>query len=151
MPRPSKLGPYKIVGFAIEIEYYNILKELALRSGVTVSELLRKIVYDYLREHGLMEAEIIASDGGINTLSALEQKMLSVQLKDLINELERIVKSLQSMPKKARGTITWYDKVTRLDNGINKALALLKRLGVPSDNLIKRLNKIIEFRETINK
>jgi len=151
MPRPPKLGAYKIIGVPIEIEYYNILKELSRERGIPMAELVRNIIYKYLEKQGLRKAEVIAKDGGIQTLSKIEQKMLAIELRDLIKELEGYVSKLQSMPKLARKTIEWYDAVSRLDDGIKKALNIMRRLGIPSDNIVKRLNEIIKFREGIEK
>ena len=153
MPRPPQLGAYKIVGFAIEIEYYNMLRELAFEKGLTVSELLRRIVYEYLEKLGLRRAEVVAQDGSIITLSKLEQKRLAIEFNKSLYQCMEIVNSIRNMEKtygsRIGNTLSLHSKVAELDEKIKYMMTLLQRLGVPSDNKVKQINEILEFRKEL--
>jgi len=142
MGRYPKLGPYKVVSFAIEIDKYQILKEIAFQKGKALSDLLREIIDDYLKSHGLMKAEVVAMSGGIKTLSMIEQKLLSSELKEIMLDLEHLAKRINQYPK---GTISWYDVIERMRSKIKRALAIIQKLGIPSDKTLQKLKHYSEL------
>jgi len=147
MPKPARLGPYRIVAFAIEIDKYNILRELAFHKGVTLSELLRDIIDDYLKKNGLLNAEIVAANGGLKTLSLIEQKLLSSELNTIMQDLERLSKYILSC---RRGTIEWHDTLEKIRYKIRKALTIIQKIGIPSDNTLRKLKQYSEFVEKLS-
>ncbi|RLF82424.1 hypothetical protein DRN38_00190 [Thermococci archaeon] len=144
MGRYPKLGPYKVVSFAIEIDKYQILKEIAFQKGKALSDLLREIIDDYLKSHGLLEAEAVAMNGGIKVLSLIEQKLLTSELKELMMDLERLSKKINEYPK---GTISWFDIIEKMRAKIRRALTIIQKLGVPSDATLKKLRQYSELVE----
>lgn len=144
MPRPSKLGPYRIVAFAIEIDKYQMLREIAFNKGKTLSELLRDIVDDYLEQQGLMNAEVVAADGGLKTLSLIEQKLLVSELNVIMQDLERLSRYIPTLRK---GTIDWHDAIEKMRCKIRKALSIIQKIGIPSDGTLRKLKHYSDFLE----
>jgi len=83
--------PSKVIGFRIEPEYENQLREIAKKMGVNVSDLVKRIVIDYLN----------ANPDASNAVN----EPLSPELQSLLNELETRINKFIELVNRERKKI----------------------------------------------
>jgi len=147
MPKVVFRGrPYRVIGVAVDYDVYLALREIARVKGVGLSDLLREIIDDFLRRHGLKEAEIVAHQGNIITLGQIEQRVLAIEFNESLSNLERMLSRLE---REKRGSITYYDLKEKVHKEIKKTINVAHRLGVPSEKSLTKLYKLVEKYEEI--
>jgi len=147
MPRPRKLNQLTIVTFGIDYEDYLLLRELAQRKGISLSELLREIIDDYLARCQLKEKKIVAQDSGFSIMKTIEYTLLISELEECLPYLRRYVNILKSsIPKSPK----WLDAKRKSTKLIKKVYAIIQKLGIINNKKVKEAIKLInEFQKCI--
>ena len=146
MPRKIFHGrPYRVIGVAVDYDVYLILKEIAYRKNILLSDLLREIIYDYLKRHGLVKAKAVAQNGGLNTLRALDTEVTIMEIRELNEQLKKLIAKMKDgIP----GSQSWLEaKYTGLKI-VKKLNALIQKAGIIDDKNVKEaIQNIHKFKE----
>ncbi|MEM4976124.1 MAG: ribbon-helix-helix protein, CopG family [Desulfurococcaceae archaeon] len=92
MPRPREIGPGEIISTKLSIEDARRLRELARREGMSVSQLLRKIILQYLSQKTELPTPL--SDDPSPQLDPLTAVELE-DFKEALSSFEKKVKELE--------------------------------------------------------
>jgi len=148
MPRPKVLRDAYVIPIVIEREQYIALKEISSQTRKSISKIIRELIDDYLKRYGFKEAEIMAFEGKLITLGKIEQKVLSLELRDHLTNLE---KSIELLKKTRKGTLDYYQRKENTLKIIKQTLSVMNRLGVPSDETLEKMYRLIkEYEEITN-
>ena len=139
--------PYRIIGVAIDYETYLLLRELALRKEMQLSDLLRDIIDEYLEKSGLKEKEVVAHDSGISIMKTIEYTILTTELSEYLPYLRREIEMLKStIPKSQK----WIGAKNRAMKLIKKIYAIIQKLGVINNKNVREAIKLIhEFKKCV--
>ena len=150
MPRPRKFEQRAFVGCYVEYETYLLIKELAFRKRMTLSDLLREAIEEYLRRHyrekvlRAQSFEDLVRTG--ETIQELEFKMSYLMLKEQVKLAER---HLQALARTRKGTMDWYQRLGQLEAVVKKAFSLASKLPKPPEREVKRLIEIMSTLEAL--
>lgn len=88
----------KVVSTKIPDDVYKSLREVAQKQGVSVSELLRRIVYEILGKPNVYQG----------STTNLRKEMEDLRIK--LRELEKRIEELERGIKKLSGVMFWVDR-----------------------------------------
>jgi hypothetical protein len=93
MPRPRVFRQREVVAFALEAEHAALLRELARREGVSLSELLRRVVLRWLEEEaGIRCGMSLAAPAGRAGPgpAAVADELDRAEVEDLLDAVRRL-------------------------------------------------------------
>ena len=138
--RPRILNNPKVVPIVFEYEEYLALREIALKEGKSVSEIIRNLVRDYITTRGIQLVLSPPLGGGEVTPQKLKLQLAYMEFKQLVKTCEMIYAQLL---KKRKKDIYYYDQIERLKNTIKKAISLASRIPSPPEKYMQKLFKIM--------
>jgi len=147
VPRPPKLTNPKIVPIIFEYDQFLLLKQISQAKGISISEIIRDLVNEYLAKHGLIEAKAIARDSGVSVLKNLDYTVTIMEIRELNQALKRCINMLES---NIPGNERWLNAKHRGMQIVKKLNALIQKAGVVDNKHVKEAVKLIhEFKKHI--
>lgn len=136
-----KNRPYRILGVAVDYDVYLKLRSISTSKGVSLSDLLREIIYEYLEKHGLMEKEVTITDSGLN----LQNQFISIadrlELEECINYLKRDIEIMKSSVPKSKD---WINANFRIRKVIRKVKSIMAKGSILNRKQIEEAIKLIK-------
>lgn len=141
MPRPQKLNMPIVKSFVLEYEQFILLREIAQAKGISLSDLMREIIEEYLSKHGLIEKKAVARDAGIQqAINGVIAKIDNIEFDEALGILKR---ELELMRKSIPKSPMWINANFRARKALNKIKALIAKGSILSKKKIDEAIRLI--------
>jgi len=129
-----------VVPIVLEFEPYSKLKDICEAIGISVSEVIRNLIDEFIASYYSQPVEAPVA-GGLSAKAALTEKLNKI---DFCEEVARAMSLKKIRDKHGKGTIDWYHFNNKLRKSLRRAVSLARKLKNPPKKFMDILMKMIE-------
>lgn len=138
--RKPKLNNPIMTTIILEKDLFDEAKNVANQRGITLSELIRLALINYITPFQITVEEQTKKKGGLTTIQIMQNQLLKHELHQKILLIKNLDKQLTQTNKQ---TIQYFNLLSTLKNTIKESLSIIEKIGEYDPNIMNYINNII--------
>ncbi|MEM2260734.1 MAG: hypothetical protein QXY65_06675 [Candidatus Methanomethylicaceae archaeon] len=138
--RKPKLNNPIMTTIILEKDLFDEAKNVANKRGITLSELIRLALINYITPFQITVEEQTKKKGGLTTIQIMQNQLLKHELHQKILLIKNLDKQLTQTNKQ---TIQYFNLLSTLKNTIKESLSIIEKIGEYDPNIMNYINNII--------
>jgi len=148
LPRPRVHEDLRVVSFSLEKEMVEKLDLLARQEGISRSELLRRVVEEWLIKQPINYKKKQPPAGGLTLRQKIKQKYYEMEFEETLSDIEGRMEELRTYQYyRKKPDLRFHDIVGYINKKIKKLVQLVNKVDNGSNNL----KELLLLQEEFNK